>query len=425
VRLVNSKLDERCINALRFLAADIAQLTTSDQLTLPFGSAVMVYTLWDRFLRFNPQDPHWLNRDRFVLSSGSDTALLYGLLYLTGYSLPIEELKHFRHWGRLTPGHPGYGNIPGVEAVPDPAGQGFASAVGMAVAEATLAACFNQPQLAIVDHYTYVLASDDDLTAGIALAAAAVAGELKLGKLIVLSAVKPMPDKGTSGEAEPGHFAMSGWHVQQIQNGDQIPPIETALRIAQQEVNRPSLLQVAIPNGRDNGYRPYSGATPDEWEGEQETSLARRQFGRPRQQTFHIPRQVLNHFRNRAVERGIVWQAEWDVSVESYTARHPQLAAAFDQAIQCKPVTGKGVQLPAFTVDQRPMATLAASEQILQAFKTHRADLVDCLLDLAPGLATGRPAKVEHYQLDVRSRAVGAILKGMARHGGIVSCGTG
>ena len=373
VRLMNLELDERCINALRFLAADIAhQLTTSDRLTLPFGSAVMVYTLWDRFLRFNPQDPFWPNRDRFILSSGSDTALLYGLLYLTGYSLPLEELKHFRHWGRLTPGHPGYGNIPGIEAIPDPDGQGFATAVGMAVAEATLAACFNRPELAIMDHYTYVLASDDDLTADIALTAAAVAGELKLGKLIVLSAVKPVPHKGISGEAGPGHFAMSGWHVQQIQNGDQIPPIETALRIAQQEVNRPSLLQVTIPNGRDNDYRPYSGAAPDEWREKQETSLPRRQVGRPRQQTFHIPRQVLNHFRNRAVERGIVWQAEWDVSVESYTARHPQLAAAFDQVIRCKPAIGKDVQLPVFTVDQRPMATLAASEQILQAFKTHR-----------------------------------------------------
>ena len=252
-----------------------------------------------------------------------------------------------------------------------------------------------------------------------------MAGELKLGKLIVLSAVKPVPHKGISGEAGPGHFAMSGWHVQQIQNGDQIPPIETALRIAQQEVNRPSLLQVTIPNGRDNDYRPYSGAAPDEWREKQETSLPRRQVGRPRQQTFHIPRQVLNHFRNRAVERGIVWQAEWDVSVESYTARHPQLAAAFDQVIRCKPAIGKDVQLPVFTVDQRPMATLAASEQILQAFKTHRPDLVDCLLALAPGLATGRPANIERDQFEIRSRAVGTILKGMARHGGIVACGTG
>lgn len=410
------------MNALRFLAADIVQPVNADHRTLPFETVALVYTLWDRFLRFNPQDPDWFDRDRFVLSSEADTPLLYSLLYLTGFNLPLVELKHFHQWGSLARSQPAFDNIPGVEAIPDSTGQGFARAVGMAVAEATLAARFNQPGLAIVNHYTYVLTRDDDLTAGIALAAAAVAGEAKLGKLIVLSAVKSMPGESILGEADRAHFAMSGWQVQQIQNGDQILPVETALRTAQQEVNRPSLLQVTIPEGHYNGYSPNGRATPEEEQEEEETSLAGRQFGLPRRQNFHIPHQVLNHFRNRALERGIVWQAEWEVSVESYIAQHPELVVALGQAIHRKPAAGWGVQLPTFTVDRGPVVPLSASAQILQDFRIYRPDLVDCLLDVAPGLATGRTANVEDYQVDTWSRAVGAILHGMARHGGIVSC---
>ena len=242
------ELDELCVNTLRFLAVDAVQKAKSGHPGLPLGSAAMAYALWDRSLKFNPRDPLWPDRDRFVLSAGHGCALLYALLHVTGFDLPLEELERFRQWGSRTPGHPEYGKTPGVEATTGPLGQGLANAVGMAIAEVALAARFNRPGHPIVDHYTYVLASDGDLEEGISSEAGSEAGHLRLGKLIVLYADNHITIEGSTElaftEDRMARFAAFGWHVQRIENSNDIDAVADALEAAREETGRPSLIAV-------------------------------------------------------------------------------------------------------------------------------------------------------------------------------------
>ena len=242
------ELDELCVNTIRFLAVDMVQKAKSGHPGLPLGSATMAYVLWDRFLKFNPHDPVWPDRDRFVLSAGHGCALLYALLHVTGFDLPLKELGRFRQWGSCTPGHPEYGKTAGVEATTGPLGQGLANAVGMAIAEVALAARFNRPDHTIVDHYTYVLASDGDLEEGISSEAGSQAGHLQLGKLIVLYADNHITIEGDTKmaftEDRSARFAAFGWHVQQVEESNDVDKIAFALNAARKDSRRPSLIQV-------------------------------------------------------------------------------------------------------------------------------------------------------------------------------------
>jgi transketolase len=261
-------LDELCINTLRFLAVDMVQKANSGHPGLPMGSASMAYALWDRSLKFNPRDPRWPDRDRFVLSAGHGCALQYALLHVTGYDLPLEELKRFRQWGSRTPGHPEYGKTPGVEATTGPLGQGLANGVGMAIAEVALAARFNRPSHRIVDHYTYVLVSDGDLEEGISSEAGSDAGHQHLGKLIVLYADNHITIEGstefTFTEDRMARFAAFGWHVQRVERSNDVDAVALALQNAREESGRPSLIAVRTHIGFGSPHKQDTAAAHGE-----------------------------------------------------------------------------------------------------------------------------------------------------------------
>ena len=311
------ELDELCVNTLRFLAVDAVQKAKSGHPGLPLGSAAMAYALWDRSLKFNPRDPLWPDRDRFVLSAGHGCALLYALLHVTGFDLPLEELERFRQWGSRTPGHPEYGKTPGVEATTGPLGQGLANAVGMAIAEVALAARFNRPGHPIVDHYTYVLASDGDLEEGISSEAGSEAGHLRLGKLIVLYADNHITIEGSTElaftEDRMARFAAFGWHVQRIENSNDIDAVADALEAAREETGRPSLIAVRTHIGFGSPHKQDTAAAHGEPLGLEEVRLTKEGLGWPVEPPFHIPEEALEHFRE-AVARGSSAQAEWEVT---------------------------------------------------------------------------------------------------------------
>jgi len=258
------ELDELCINTLRFLAVDMVQKANSGHPGLPLGSAAMAYTLWNRFLNVNPRDPQWPDRDRFVLSPGHGCALLYALLHVTGFDLPLAELKRFRQWGSRTPGHPEYGKTPGVEATTGPLGQGFGNAVGMAIAEVALAARFNRPDHAIVGHDTYVLVSDGDLMEGVSSEAASLAGHLRLGKLMALYADNLVTLGGSANltftEDRQARFAAYGWHVQRVEDGNDVAEVTAAIEAARAKKGRPSFIDVHTHIGYGSPHKHDTSA---------------------------------------------------------------------------------------------------------------------------------------------------------------------
>ena len=273
------RLDELCINTLRFLAVDMVQKANSGHPGLPMGSAAMAYALWDKSLKFNPRDPHWPDRDRFILSAGHGCALLYALLHVTGFDLPLEELKRFRQWASRTPGHPEYGKTPGVEATTGPLGQGLANGVGMAIAEAALAARFNRSGHQIVDHYTYVLVSDGDLEEGISSESGSIAGHQHLGKLIVLYADNHITIEGstelTFTEDRMARFAAFGWHVQRVEQSNDVETIALALENARKETDRPSLIAVRTHIGFGSPHKQDTAAAHGEALGVEEVRLTK------------------------------------------------------------------------------------------------------------------------------------------------------
>ena len=310
-----SDLDLSCVNALRFLSVDAVEKAKSGHPGLPLGSAAMAYSVWDRFLKFNPRDPQWPDRDRFVLSAGHGCALLYSLLHLTGFNLPLEELKRFRQWGSRTPGHPEFGKTPGVEATTGPLGQGFANAVGLAMAERALAARFNRRGHAVVDHFTYVIASDGDMMEGITAEAASLAGHLRLGKLIVLYADNRISIEGNTAiaftEDVVNRFSAYEWHAQHVEDGNDLDAVGRALQSAKDTKDRPSLIAVRTHIGFGSPNKQDTAAAHGEALGENEVRLTKEHLGWPTEPTFYIPDEVLAHFR-LAVDRGERAQAQWN-----------------------------------------------------------------------------------------------------------------
>ena len=428
-------LDELCINTLRFLAVDMVQKANSGHPGLPMGSAAMAFALWDRSLKFNPRDPDWPDRDRFVLSAGHGCALLYALLHVTGFDLPMEELKRFRQWGSRTPGHPEYGKTPGVEATTGPLGQGLTNGVGMAIAEVALAARFNLPGHRIVDHYTYILVSDGDLEEGISSEAGSDAGHQHLGKLIVLYADNHITIEGstelTFTEDRMARFGALGWHVQRVERSNDVEAVALALEKAREETGRPSLIAVRTHIGFGSPHKQDTAAAHGEPLGVEEVRLSKEGMGWPVEPPFHVPEEALEHFRG-AVARGVSAQSEWESRFKDFANEFPDLAAEFHRVIDRRLPKDWDADLPAFSAVDGPMATRVASGKVIEILGSHLPEMMGGSADLNPSTHTNREGAGEfepsnwsghNMHFGIREHAMGAILNGMALHRGLIPYG--
>jgi transketolase len=424
--------DQQCINTIRFLAVDAVQKARSGHPGAPMGAAALAYTLWDRFLRHNPRNPHWPNRDRFILSAGHASMLLYALLFLTGYDLPLQELKSFRQWGSKTPGHPEYGLTPGVEATTGPLGQGFADGVGMAIAERWLADHYNRPGHEIIDHYVYALVSDGDLEEGVSSEAASLAGTLKLGKLIYLYDDNDIQIEGPTDrvftENVASRFEAYDWQVLGPVDGLDIAALEEAIAAAQTETERPSLIicRTVI------GYGSPAQATAQvhgEPLGEENVRQAKDTLGWPQEPAFYVPDQVLAHMR-KALERGQEAEEEWQGRLEAYRDTYPGPASELEAQLrgQLPPAWDEGLA-DLFPPGSKPVATRVASGQVLNHLVKRVHALTGGSADLAPSTKTilvgygdfGPHEYCGHnMHFGVREHAMGAIASGMALHGGVI-----
>jgi len=441
------KLDGRCINTIRFLAVDAIQRANSGHPGMPMGAAAMAYCLWQRHLKHNPADPRWVDRDRFILSGGHGSMLLYALLHLTGYDLPLSDLQSFRQWGSKAAGHPECHLVSGVEVTTGPLGQGLGNAVGMALAEAHLAARFNRPGYTIVDHHTYVIASDGDLMEGVAAEVCSLAGHLRLGKLICLFDDNRISLAGSTAlsftEDVGGRFEAYGWHVQQVDEGNGLPAVDAALRAAKDETSRPSLICVRTIIGYGAPHKEGTFHTHGSPLGEEEVRAAKENLGWPLEPTFFIPDEVAEQFR-KAVEEGEVKEAEWEEAFSRYAEAYPDEAAEFMRRVNGELPTGWDAALPTFQADPKGMATRKASESVMQALAPQIPELMGGSADLNPSTVswlkgfgdfqppTGPPEKLQgavggewgyggrNVHFGVREHAMGAITTGMALHGGFI-----
>jgi len=353
------KLDELCINTIRFLAVDAVEAANSGHPGMPLGAAPMAYVVWDRFLRHNPKNPSWFNRDRFVLSAGHGSALLYALLHLYGYDLPLEEIKCFRQWGSKTPGHPEYGLTPGVEVTTGPLGQGFANGVGMAIAEQFLANCFNLPKFPVIDHYIYAIVSDGDLMEGVSSEAASLAGTLNLDKLIYLYDDNHISIEGETDlafcESVKRRFEAYNWHVVQVMDGNDLEQIEKAILSAQAEKEKPSLITVRTHIGYGSPLQDTEvvhGAPL----GHENLLATKKALNWPLEPSFYIPDEALKHFRV-AIQNGVTFETEWQHLLEAYRHKDPKLAAQIDQVMRGTLPANWQERLPSFNPKDGPIAT--------------------------------------------------------------------
>ncbi|MBC8444617.1 MAG: transketolase, partial [Chloroflexi bacterium] len=360
-------LDQLCINTIRFLSADAVQKANSGHPGMPMGMADAAYVLWTQYLKHNPTNPSWPDRDRFVLSAGHGSILLYSLLHLTGYDLSMEEIKRFRQWGSKTPGHPEYGCAPGVETTTGPLGQGFATGVGMALATRLLSARYNKPGHTVVDHHVYAIVSDGDLMEGVAAEAASLAGHLGLSEIIYLyddnkiSLVGPTSWSFT--EDVGARFRAYNWFVQEV-DGYDLDAIAEAIRAAQAESERPSLIRVHSHIGYGAPTKQDSAASHGSPLGDQELDGAKAKLGWPLEPRFLVPDEALAHMR-AAVKEGQAAEAAWRARFGSYAQAYPELAAEFEQRIQGDLPEGWDADLPAFADASKPLATRRASGQVI------------------------------------------------------------
>jgi transketolase len=429
-----SDLQERAINTLRFLSADMVQQANSGHPGLPMGCAAIAYTVWTRHLRYNPLNPAWPERDRFILSGGHGCALLYSLLHLTGYDLPLDELKHFRQWGSKTPGHPEYGLTPGVEVTTGPLGQGFTNGVGMAIAEAHMAAQFNEPGHAVVNHYVYAIVTDGDLMEGVSSEAASLAGHLKLGKLVYFYDDNRISIDGSTDitftEDRAARFAAYDWQVLRVEDGNDVEAIDAAIQAAKKDP-RPSLIVCRTHIGYGLPTRQDTSKAHGEPPGNEELDGAKEKLGWPKEPRFLIPEDVLAHFRS-ATERGGKLEAEWRSKLQAYQASFPEKHAELERRLAGKLPEGWDSVLPAFPADGKGMATRIASGKVINALANRLPELIGGAADLAPSTKTwmdGYPAFEPetpggiNFHFGVREHAMGAIVNGMAVHGGIIPFG--
>ena len=438
-----SQLDQLCINSIRFLAIDAVQKANAGHPGAPMGMAAIAYVLWTRHLRFNPKNPNWLNRDRFVLSNGHASMLLYSLLYLSGYDLPLEELKNFRQWGSKTPGHPEYGMTPGVETTTGPLGQGFGNGVGMGIAEQFLRATYNRPDHEVINHHTYVFLGDGCMEEGLSHEAASLAGHLQLGNLIYF-----YDDNGVSIEGKVTNafsdntaqrFEAYGWHVHTVYDGNDLEEIDRAIQVAKAETARPSLIickthiGYGSPNFQDAPdaeHNPHGKAL-----GKNEVKLTKENLNWPLEPDFYVPEAALTEWR-KCVERGAQYEGEWNPKWQAYQQAEPEAYAALNRAFnrEMAPDWDKG--LPVYKVSDGPIATRRISGKVLQALAPNVPTLIGGSADLDESTNTGLPkfgdfepkqwngtytGRTMHY--GIREHAMCAAINGMAVHGGLYPYG--
>ncbi|HEU4565004.1 MAG TPA: transketolase [Gemmatimonadaceae bacterium] len=422
-------LDERCVNVIRGLAIDAVERAASGHPGLPLGAATMAYVLWSRHLRHDPLDPRWPDRDRFVLSAGHGSMLLYALLHLTGYDLPLEELKRFRQWGSRTPGHPEYGHTPGVETTTGPLGQGFGNAVGMALAERWLAGTFPDAPRPVVDHYTYVIASDGDMMEGVSSEAASLAGHLGLGRLIVLYDDNHISIDGSTDlaftEDVGARFAAYGWHVQRV-DGHDPAQVDAALHAARAEETRPSLIAARTHIGFGSPHKQDSAAAHGAPLGAEEARLTKRALGLPDAAEFWVPDDVREAMR-AAIPRGAALRQEWEEKLDAYRRSAPERFRLLAAALTGELPAGWEDALPSFA-PPAPLATRKASGTVLNALALRIPTLIGGSADLAESNATElkgagsvqRGAYAgRNIHFGVREHAMGAMLNGLTLHGGV------
>lgn len=424
--MVYSEKDKLAATTIRMMAIDAVQAANSGHPGLPLGAADMAFVLWTRFLKHDPGFPTWPDRDRFVLSAGHGSALLYSLLHLTGYPLPLDEVKNFRQWGSLTPGHPEYDPEVGIETTTGPLGQGFANAVGMALAERILAAKFNQDGYPIVDHYTYVIASDGDLMEGVSHEAASFAGHLGLNKLVVLYDDNHISIDGptdlTYSDNAPARFAAYGWHVQSV-DGHDMEAIETAIAAAKNELNSPSLIACRTHIGLGSPGQDTSKVHGSPL-GEEGVKLTKEQYGWDPDVHFHIPDQVISYFEEFKL-KGSQLRKDWEEIVVRYHELYPELGLDWDRYVQGELNPEWLNKLPDFS-GENSLATRSASGKVLNAIALDLPTLVGGSADLTPSNNT-RPADAEdilpddysgrYIRFGVREHGMGSIMNGLALHG--------
>ncbi|HZL07924.1 MAG TPA: transketolase [Candidatus Dormibacteraeota bacterium] len=423
----NKELDELCINTIRMLSADAVEKANSGHPGLPMGAAAFAYTLWMNQLRFNPGSPDWLNRDRFVLSAGHGSMLLYSLLHLTGYDLPLDELKRFRQWGSKCPGHPEHGLTPGVETTTGPLGQGFANGVGMALAERFLADRYNREGHEIIDYHTYALVSDGDLMEGISAEAASFAGGLGLGKLIYLYDSNRISIEGSTDlafrEDTAKRFEAYGWHVLIVEDGNDTSTVSEALEAAKQD-NRPSLVILRTHIGFGSPNKHDSASAHGSPLGEDELLKTKQNLGWPTEPSFYIPPEALKHMRT-SVERGVKLEAGWDKQFKDYKQAFPELAEELEQRLDGKLPANWDSELPSFQPEDGPLATREASGKAMNAIAANLPLFLGGSADLGPSNNTQlkdfgdvscdkwEPG-ARNLHFGVREHAMGGILNGLA-----------
>lgn len=431
---MNKTQDERAVNTLRFLSADGVQNANSGHPGLPMGAAAIAYAVWNRHLRHNPKDPHWLNRDRFILSGGHGSMLLYSLLHLTGYDLSLKDLKAFRQWGSITPGHPEYGLTPGVETTTGPLGQGFANGVGMAIASRQLAMRFNRPGFELIHHHIYAIVTDGDLMEGVASEAASLAGHLKLGELVYIYDDNQISIDGSTElaftEDRAQRFAAYGWHTQVVEDGNDLAALDAAI-VKAKEDPRPSLICARTVIGYGMPKRAGTAKAHGEPPGIEELTGAKEALGWPLEPMFFVPDDVALEF-GEAISRGAALQAEWEGRRQSYAKKHPELGQELARILRGELPADWGADLADFPADSKGMATRVSSGKIINAIAPRLPDLIGGSADLHPSTktwiedsaafsATNPGGRNIHF--GVREHAMGAIVNGMATYPGIIPFG--
>jgi len=440
-------LENLSINTIRILSADAVQNANSGHPGLPMGAAAMAYTLWTRFLKHNPKDPHWFDRDRFVLSAGHGSMLLYSLLHLTGYDLPLEELKRFRQWGSKTPGHPERGHTVGVEVATGPLGQGFGNGVGMAIAEASLAARYNRPGHKIVDHYTYAICGDGDLMEGVTQEAASLAGHLRLGKMIYFYDQNRISLAGATElcftEDVALRFQAYGWHTRTITEGNDTEAVADAILEAQREEHRPSLILVHTHIGYGSPHKQDNFSAHGNPLGEDELQATKKALGWPTMDKFFLPNEAVDHFRE-AIGKGAKAQQEWQKRFEAYKKEFPKEAAEFELLLSGKLPENWAANLPKWSASDKPMSTRVAGGNVLNVLAKNIPSIIGGSADLNPstetalkGMGDFQPPEFagpgtlgsvggewsyagRNIAFGVREHAMGAAVNGLAAHGGVL-----
>lgn len=425
-----SQIEQKAVNTIRILSAEMVEKAKSGHPGMPMGAAPIAYTLWARHMKHNPTNPKWVDRDRFILSAGHASALIYSLLHLFGYDLPMEELKRFRQWGSKTPGHPEYGHTVGVETTTGPLGQGFANAVGMALAEAYLAEKFNRPGYEIVDHYTYVLTGDGCLMEGITAEAASLAGTLELGKLIVLYDSNDITIEGDTDiafrEDVLKRFEAYGWHVQRVEDGNDLDAIDKAIQNAREERRRPSIIEIKTQIGYGCPAKQGSASAHGEPLGEENLKATKEYLGWSYEEEFYVPEEVREHLeaiKNKGIEAEKEWQKKW----EAYKKEYPELAKEWE--------LWYSDELPVDLLNDESFwkfdgatATRSSSGEVINRLAKVIPNLIGGSADLAPSNKTEMKGRGDFSAEDrsgsnlhfgIREHAMAAMANGIALHGGL------